>query len=94
MTTLNIETFNEILFTALKDNSPQGMLDLLKAELSMAYAMKIEAMETVMDALENGRGYKQDLEKVRNIDLSCDTLKNMIDQIYAEHPELMENEPE
>ncbi len=93
MTTLNIETFNEILFTALKDNSPQGKLDMLKAELSMAYAMKIEAMETVMDALENGRGQMQDVQKVRNIDRSCDTLKNMIDEIYTEHPELME-EPE
>ena len=93
MTKLNIETFNEVLFTALKDNSPKGKLDLLKAELSMTYAMKIEAMETVMDALENGRGYMQDMEKVRNIDRSCDTLKNMIDEIYTEHPELME-EPE
>lgn len=93
MTTLNIETFNEILFTALKDNSPQGKLDMLKAELSMVYAMKIEAMETVMDALENGRGYMQDVQKVRNIDRSCDAIKSMIDKIYAEHPELME-EPE
>ena len=93
MTTLNIETFNEILFTALKDNSPKGKLDLLKAELSMAYAMKIEAMETVMDAIENGRGYMQEMERVRNIDRSCDTLGNMIDEIYKEHPELME-EPE
>lgn len=93
MTTLNIETFNEILFTALKDNSPQGMIDLLKAELSMAYAMKIEAMETVIHALEDGRDYMQEMERLRNIDQSCDTLGNMIDEIYKEHPELME-EPE
>jgi hypothetical protein len=88
MTTLNIETFNEILFTALKDNSPQGKLDLLKAELSMTYAMKIEAMETVIHALEDGRDYMQEMERLRNIDQSCDTLGNMIDEIYAEHPEL------
>ena len=93
MTKLNIETFNEVLFTALKDNSPKGKLDLLKAELSMVYAMEIEAMETVMDAIENGRGYLQEMERVRNIDRSCDTLNNMIDEIYTEHPELME-EPE
>ena len=93
MTKLNIETFNEVLFTALKDNSPKGKLDLLKAELSMAYAMKIEAMEKVIHALEDGRDYMQEMEKLQNIDRSCDTLKSMIDQIYAEHPELME-EPE
>lgn len=93
MTKLNIGTFNEVLFTALKDNSPKGKIDLLKAELSMAYAMKIEAMEKVIHALENGRGYMQDVQKVRNIDRSCDALKSMIDEIYAEHPELME-EPE
>ena len=93
MTKLNIETFNEVLFTALKDKSPKGKLDLLKAELSMVYAMKIEAMETVMDAIENGRGYMQEVERVRNIDRSCDTLNNMIDEIYKEHSELME-EPE
>lgn len=93
MTKLNIGTFNEVLFTALKDNSPKGKIDLLKAELSMVYAMKIEAMETVMDAIENGRGYMQEVERVRNIDRSCDTLNNMINEIYTEHPELME-EPE
>ena len=93
MTKLNIETFNEVLFTALKDNSPKGKLDLLKAELSMVYAMKIEAMETVMDAIENGRDYMQEMERLRNIDRSCDTLGNMIDEIYKEHSELME-EPE
>lgn len=93
MTKLNIGTFNEVLFTALKDNSPKGKIDLLKAELSMAYAMKIEAMEKVIHALENGRGYMQDVQKVRNIDRSCDAIKSMIDEIYAEHPELME-EPE
>ena len=93
MTKLNIGTFNEVLFTALKDNSPKEKIDLLKAELSMAYAMKIEAMETVIDALENDRGYMQEMERLRNIDRSCDTLGNMIDEIYKEHPELME-EPE
>ena len=93
MTKLNIETFNEVLFTALKDNSPKGKLDLLKAELSVVYAMKIEAMEKVIHALEDGRDYIQEMERLRNIDRSCDTLGSMIDEIYAEHPELME-EPE
>ncbi len=93
MTKLNIGTFNEVLFTALKDNSPKGKIDLLKAELSVVYAMKIEAMEKVIHALEDGRDYMQEMERLRNIDRSCDTLKNMIDEIYTEHPELME-EPE
>ena len=93
MTKLNIGTFNEVLFTALKDNSPKGKIDLLKAELSIAYAMKIEAMEKVIHALEDGRDYMQEMERLRNIDRSCDTLGNMIDEIYTEHPELME-EPE
>ena len=93
MTKLNIGTFNEVLFTALKDNSPKGKIDLLKAELSMAYAMKIEAMEKVIHALEDGRDYMQEMERLRNIDRSCDAIKSMIDEIYAEHPELME-EPE
>ena len=93
MTKLNTGTFNEVLFTALKDNSPKGKLDLLKAELSVVYAMKIEAMEKVIHALEDGRDYMQEMERLRNIDRSCDTLGNMIDEIYKEHPELME-EPE
>ena len=93
MTKLNIGTFNEVLFTALKDNSPKGKLDLLKAELSVVYAMKIEAMKKVIHALEDGRDYMQEMERLRNIDRSCDTLGNMIDEIYKEHPELME-EPE
>ena len=58
----------------------------------MAYAMKIEAMETVIHALEDGRDYMQEMERLRNIDQSCDTLGNMIDEIYTEHPELRREE--
>ena len=35
MNKLNLETFNDILFGALKDQSVEGQIKLLKAELNM-----------------------------------------------------------
>lgn len=85
---LNIDTFNEILFSALKDNGPRGKAELLGHEIEMAYHMKITAMEALVEALNKGLPYHEQLEQVNNIDHSCDTLNERLNAIFEENPGL------
>lgn len=96
MSKLTIEAFNEILFSAFKDEhqTPQGMLELLSMEIQAAYGMKIEQMEKVIDDLNNGRPYHQNLQLVNNIDSNIDSLAQKVDKIYDEHPELRKEDPD
>jgi len=92
MAKLNLDTFNEILFSAFKEQSPQNMLELLSVEIQSAYAMKIDQMEKVIADLNNGRPYHQNLQLVNNIDSNLDSLAEKVDKIYEEHPELRKEE--
>ena len=96
MSKLTIDKFNEILFSAFKDEhqTPQGMLDLLSVEIQAAYGMKIDQMEKVIDDLNNGRPYHQNLQLVNNIDSNLDSMCQQVEKIYDEHPELRKDDPE
>ena len=78
--TLNLETFNEILFEAIPE---EKRAELLAVELESAYAMKIEAMEELVVRLNAGEDYKEQLREVNNIDRSCDTLAAMLKDAEA-----------
>lgn len=88
--TLNLDTFNEILFGAFKEQTPKNKLELLRRELEFAMTAKIEAMEAVIRDLNEGKVAEchQDLAKVNNIDSNLDALGKRIDELIAEHPEL------
>lgn len=88
MSSFSIDTFNEILFSAFKDQSPKNMLELLTHEIKMAYSVKIQHMEYVIEDLNNGRPYEKSLELVNNVDSNCDVLQKRIEQLLEEHPEL------
>ena len=96
MAEMNLDTCNEILFSAFKDvhKNPKGKLELLSLEIQMAYGTKIDQMEKVIDDLNNGRPYHKNLDKVNNIDSNLDLLEEKINKIYEEHPELKEEESE
>lgn len=96
MAEMNLDTFNEILFSAFKDEhkNPKGKLELLSLEIQMAYGTKIDQMEKVIDDLNNGRPYHKNLDIVNNIDSNIDLLEEKINKIYEEHPELKEEESE
>ena len=79
---LTIESFNEILFGALKDNVKKS--ELIAQELSMAYQTKIEAMEELVDKLNGGLPYHNELQKVNNIDASLDKLGKILNEIEQE----------
>ena len=84
MGTLNLDTFN----ATLKDQEPKTILGLYTAEMQSAMAMKISKMEEVIDDLNNGRPYHQNLQQVNNIDSNLDSLNEKIEKILEEHPEL------
>lgn len=92
--TLNLDTFNDILFSAFKDQSPRAKAELLAHELSMAYNIKIQHMEQVIQDLNEGLPYHKDLDMVNAVDANCDRLYRSLEQLEKEHPEILDQKEE
>ncbi len=73
---LNIKSFNELIKNAFRDDidHKKATIELLRMELSVAYGMKVTAMEEVVDDLNRGQPYHKDLETVNTIDSNCEYL--------------------
>ena len=80
MSTLNLDTFNEILFNAIK---PEKRAELLEAEINMAYGIKIQKMEELVIALNECKPYHEILKDVNNIDANCDLLMAQLEKLRA-----------
>ena len=87
---MDLETFNEILFSAFKEQSPKALHDLYVMELNTAYGIKIQCMEKVIDDLNEGLPSHENLQKVNNVDSNLDRLHEKIVQLEKEHPEIKE----
>ena len=85
---LDIDTFNEVLFSAFKEQTPKALHELYIMELQTAYSIKIQCMEKVIDDLNEGKPYFDDLQKVNNVDHNCDVLNKKIKALEEENPEL------
>lgn len=83
--TLNLDTFNEILFGALKENTKKE--ELLQMEVEMAYGLKIQKMEELVECLNQGKPYHEILQQVNNIDGSCDYLMKQLEEVKGENEE-------
>lgn len=79
---LNLRSFNDILFSALKEGAKKT--ELLEMEIELAYTTKIGAMEDVIDDLNNGKPYRKHLEAVNNIDANCNELAKMLEESRQE----------
>ena len=84
---LNLDTFNEILFQAFKDQSPRNKAELFVHEIQAAYGFKIELMEKVVEDLNNGRPYEEHLQQVNNVDSNIDSLSEQLDELVRKYPE-------
>lgn len=81
MSTLNLESFNEILMKAIPKEKHK---ELIEIELSTAYQMKICEMENLVDLLNLTHGNRPTqtawadinklLQRINNIDSNCDAL--------------------
>lgn len=87
---MDLETFNEILFSAFKEQSPKSLHDLYVMELNTAYGIKIQCMEKVINDLNEGLPYHENLQEVNNVDSNLDRLHEKIVQLEKEHPEIKE----
>lgn len=76
--TLNLETFNQILFGAIKE---EHHIELLKIELETAMYSKIQEMEKLVDALNGNLPYQKILKTINNIDINCDLLARKIEEL-------------
>lgn len=90
---LSLEKFNEILFSCMKPGVLRAQL--LAAEIDMAYKAKIEAMEALVECLNNSEPYHQKLRIVNNIDASLNRLAQQLEEAEKEEgtPDPAENEP-
>ena len=87
---MDLETFNEILFSAFKEQSPKALHDLYVMELNTAYGIKIQCMEKVINDLNEGLPSHENLQEVNNVDSNLDRLHEKIVQLEKEHPEIKE----
>ena len=81
--TLNLDTFNEILFRALKEDAKKE--ELLQMEVEMAYSVKIQKMEELVECLNQGKPYHEILKQVNNIDMNCDYLMEQLEEVKGEN---------
>lgn len=80
--TLNLDTFNEILFGALKVES--DMEELLLHEIKSLYAFKIKNMDCLVMCLNEGLPYHEILKLINNIDSKCDCLMKKLEAVRGE----------
>ena len=67
MNKLNLETFNDILFGALKDQGVEGQIKMLKAELNMIGDMLFSETAELLDELEKCGYESERFTRIKNI---------------------------
>lgn len=78
MAKLSLESFNEMLFKAIE---PGKHVELIEREIELAYSMKIQKMEEIVEKLNRSEPYHEVLKEVNNIDRSCDELMAQIKKL-------------
>ena len=79
MSTLNIDTFNDILLKAAKDD--ESKIKILEAELSMAANVFMDEVELLLDELEKSGYQSEQFQKIINIKDNSERLLNMLDEL-------------
>ena len=74
MNKLNLETFNDILFGVLKDQSVEGQIKLLKAELNMVVDMLFSETAELLDELEQCGYESERFTRIKNIKSNLEDL--------------------
>ena len=93
MNKLNLETFNDILFGALKDQSLEGQIKLLKAELNMIGDMLFSEMAELLDELEQCGYESERFTRIKNITSNSEGLLLKLEGLEKKLKE-MESESE
>lgn len=81
MNTLNIDTFNEILLKAAKDE--ESKVKILETELEMTSNIYYSEVAVLLDELEQA-GYKSEqFQKIQNIKDNSERLFEMLEELQS-----------
>lgn len=81
MEKLNLNTFNDILFSAFKDKSPESKLELLEKELGLIANLFYSKMAEMFDELEKN-GYESDLfNEIKAIKANTEPLLEEVEEL-------------
>ena len=81
MSKLNLDSFNEILFGALKDNSTEGKIKMLEAELGMVANIFYSEVAVLLDELEQTNYQSDQFQKILNIKSNSESLLEQLEQL-------------
>lgn len=78
MVKLSSESFIEILFKAIE---PEKQVELIEHEIELAYSMKIQKMEEIVEKLNRSEPYHETLREINNIDRNCNKLMLVLERL-------------
>ena len=82
---LNLDTFNQLIFQAMKPEAKKS--ELFLNELQLVMSIRQDALDDLIEALNNGGDYHEVLDNINNINSSADYL-------YAMYKKALEDEEE
>lgn len=83
---LNLDTFNQLIFQAMKPEARKS--ELLLDEFQLVMGIRLRATDDLIDALNNGNDYHEILEKINTIESNADHIA----ELYQKALEEEENE--
>lgn len=82
---LNLDTFNQLIFQAMKPEAKKS--ELLLNELQLVMSIRLSATDDLIDALNNGNDYHEILDKINTIDSNADHLAEMYQKALEDEEE-------
>ena len=81
MSKLILDSFNEILFRALKDNSTEKKIEILEAEVGMVANIFYSEVAVLLDELEQTNYQSDQFQKILNIKSNSESLLEQLEQL-------------
>lgn len=88
---LNLDTFNQLIFQAMKPDAKKS--ELLLHELQLVMSIRLSTTDDLIDALNNGNDYHEILDKINTIDSKADHLAEMYQKALEEEEEAQKGDP-
>ena len=67
MSKLNLDSFNDILFSAFKEQSVEKKIELLEHEISFSSEMFLDEVATLLEELDKNNYQSEQFEIIKNI---------------------------
>lgn len=84
MAKLNIDSFNDILFSALKDKSVKGQIELIKSELNLVFDLFTHECGKLLDELVDYGYESETFTRIENIKANTEGLLLKLQELEAQ----------